>query len=601
MMSRVQVGLVVLCLLVAGCVTRLRAEGPGDEVPGRFDEYGMLMLERPKLELIPGQELGFPAGLVDLWMRALKRDEPEFQRLIIDTMAMAHAENLQGLEVATERLVALASDEKQDLDVLRASVQTLIVLDIREHQDLFANLALAKGAPISEIVEPALAQWGSKAMEDAWLKRVQEQAASPSQMILAMNGLAAIKCSSAGDALQTLVLNSSALRRVRLAAAEALASIAPQWQVDLASKLHARTPGQLLDSLMALSVLKGSQSQEAVDLLEKIVQEKNQNSAVLAGALEQLYSIDYKLLLPHVRGLVTSRDSSVRLWCARALADARKSEDIPVMAGLLNDLNPGLRSFMSGSLVDFGKTEELRPAVIGEVEKILAGTNWRGCEQACVVLGRLDHEPAAERMVELLGNPRGDVKVAAAWGLTQLRVAAVLPDMLDHAESVYEGLSSKQLNAGMPGVTLHLAHLFIAFGDQNYTESEPLLVKMIPKSYDYGEFARPAAVWALGVFHQNEPDCPLVPKLVDRLLDDFSMVPEIELVRIMCAVSLGRMKAASANADLVKFSGQTNLLGSATRWGIREITGDEVPLPKQEVTSNTKNQWFLTPLTPESD
>ena len=321
-MSRVQVGLVVLCLLGAGCVTRLRAEGPGDEVPGRFDEYGMLMLERPKLELIPGQELGFPAGLVDLWMRALKRDEPELQRLIIDTMAMAHAENLQGLEVATERLVALASDEKQDLDVLRASVQTLIVLDIREHQDLFANLALAKGAPISEIVEPALAQWGSKVMEDAWLKRVQEQAASPSQMILAMNGLAAIKCSSAGDALQTLVLNSSALRRVRLAAAEALASISPQWQVDLASKLHARTPGQLLDSLMALSVLKGNQSQEAVDLLEKIVQEKNQNSAVLAGALEQLYSIDYKLLLPHVRGLVTSRDSSVRLWCARALADA---------------------------------------------------------------------------------------------------------------------------------------------------------------------------------------------------------------------------------------------------------------------------------------
>ena len=99
------------------------------------------------------------------------------------------------------------------------------------------------------------------------------------------------------------------------------------------------------------------------------------------------------------------------------------------------------------------------------------------------MFGKIDHEPAAERMVELLGHPRGDVKVAAAWGLTQLRVADVLSDMLDHAESVYEGLKSGQLNARMPGVTFHLAHLCLAFGDQGYTAAEPLLLKLVPKSY----------------------------------------------------------------------------------------------------------------------
>ncbi len=119
----------VACL---GCIlastSAVLAEGPGDDVPGRFDEYELVMLERPLLELMPGQPIKFPEGLVELWMRALDRKEPELQRLIIDTMAMAFAENLQGLDVATERLVTLVSQENQDLDVLRAAILTLISL-----------------------------------------------------------------------------------------------------------------------------------------------------------------------------------------------------------------------------------------------------------------------------------------------------------------------------------------------------------------------------------------------------------------------------------------------------------------------------------------
>ena len=76
------------------------------------------------------------------------------------------------------------------------------------------------------------------------------------------------------------------------------------------------------------------------------------------------------------------------------------------------------------------------------------------------------------------------------------------------------------------------------------------------------------------------------------------MVPEIELVRIMCAVSLGRMNAEAAKDALAEYAVNTNMLASATRWGIEEITGEAVPLPSHQPTTNTKNQWFLTPLTP---
>ncbi len=572
------------------------AEGPGDEVPGRFDEYELLMLERPRLSLMKTQDLEFPDGLVELWMRALRRKEPELQRLVIDTMAMAFEEKLEGLEIAVEDLVTLASAEKQDLDVVRAALQTLVVLDVRDHQKLFSDLAISKGAAISEIVEPALANWQSRVMEDVWIGRVKEQAASPSQMMLAIKGLAAIGSKDANQALQSLVMNSSALRKLRLAAAHTLGVVAPQEQMALANQLLERSKQQVLDAFLGLALIDGADSTDAVTLLGEFA--RHENSAVQSLALGHLYRIDFELVLPHVNKLLGSRDVNVRRWCAKALVDGEKGDAVPVLAGLLNDVNPGLRSFVADSLVDLAMAPELKPLVLSEVDKVINGENWRGCEQACVVFGRLDYEASAGRMVELLGHPRGDVKVAAAWGLTQLRVAEVLPDMLDHADSVFEGLKSGQLDAGMPGVTFQLAHLCLAFGDQGYTPAESLLVKLVPKSYDYGQYPRPAAVWSLGVFHKDDPEPRLVASLVERLQDDAGMVPEIELVRIMSAVSLGRMNAESAKEALEEYAVNTNLLSSATRWGIEEITGEPVPLPPFKPTTNTKNQWFLTPLTP---
>ena len=104
-MIRLIFGSAALVILGLGCSVNAFAEGPGDDVPGRFDEYELLMLERPRLPLLAMQDLEFPEGLVQLWMRALKRQEPELQRLVIDTMAMAFEEKLQGLDVAVEELV----------------------------------------------------------------------------------------------------------------------------------------------------------------------------------------------------------------------------------------------------------------------------------------------------------------------------------------------------------------------------------------------------------------------------------------------------------------------------------------------------------------
>ncbi len=588
------VGLIAVVSVTPG-VPPAGAQDPGDVVPGRFREYDMLMKQRPALEFFKKKELGFPAGLQELWMKALKRPDPELQRLVIDSMAMAYAQNLQGLESAVGELVTLAAADNQDLDVLRAAVQTLVVLDVREHQELFARLATEKGAPISEIVEPALAKWRSRVMQEDWVSRVETQAASPSQIILAMNGIGELKAVQARDALQTLTKNSSALRRLRMTAARTLGKVDPGGQVELAKQILAqRSRPEALNALLALAAVEADDSAGSIAVLEGLV--KNENSAVQSEALEHLYRIDPELLVPFIDELVESRDANVRWWCARTLVAGRDVQRVPTLSNLLNDLNPGLRRFVSRSLVEFCDSEDLRPAVIAETERVLAGNQWRGCEQACVVLGRRVYKPSAERMVELLGHPRGDVQVAAAWGLTQLRVAKTLPDILDHAESTFQGLVSKQLSESAPGVTLHLGHIFNAFGDQEYQPAEPLMRKFVPKSYDYGEFSRSAAVWALGMLHQGDADSDLVPILTERLLDDGGEMPEMDWVRIMSAVSLGRMKATSAVDSLQGYAGDTDLVGSASRWAVEQITGMPVPLPTLRDTSNTKDQWFLTPL-----
>ena len=215
---------------------------------------------------------------------------------------------------------------------------------------------------------------------------------------------------------------------------------------------------------------------------------------------------------------------------------------------------------------------------------------WRGCEQACFILASLDHKPSGPRMVELLGHERGEVKVASAWGLTQLRLEELLPDMLEHGQSVYDGFRSGQLSDEVRGNSLHMAHLFIAFGDQNYKPAEPLMRKYLPKDFTMGYEARPAAAWALGLLYEDDAQDDLVQIMDERLNDTAGIDPESDLMRRMCAVSMGRMNAESKLESLRK-----NSLGlRAAHWAINRMTGE--PMPPVDKLRYPIASWFLVPL-----
>jgi hypothetical protein len=201
-------------------------------------------------------------------------------------------------------------------------------------------------------------------------------------------------------------------------------------------------------------------------------------------------------------------------------------------------------------------------------------------------------------MVELLKHQRGDVQVASAWGLTQLKIEQLLPEMLDHAQSVYDGFARGELQDTMPGASLHVAHLFVAFGDQRYRQADPLLRKYLPKIRSLGDEARPAAAWALGLIHEDDLQEDLVEIMVERLNDTGPFGEDGE-VRRMCAVAMGRMQAKSALPDLRKHSVTQDNAGRACLWAIERMTGEKPP-PLPEIDAREIGGWFLMPIPDKS-
>ncbi len=579
--------ILLVSLIVTGCYVAPHRTGAAE----LFSEYDLSMYTRPSLRFGTSEEAIFPTGLKELWLKALDRPDAELQRMVIDTLSIAHQRGVEGLVDTVPRLCELAKDPSQNVDVLRAVAQALITMDARDQADTLAELASAHGASIGQIVEPALARWKSPVMQKAWLDRVTEANASQTMMTFAINGLGMLDSAEAVDPIKQLLNNTGESLQLRMTAARVLGELHKTELVDLAqSLLDLPSRPAELHPLLAIELLGRHDDPSAIELLTKLI--SHDSTVVQSKSLERLYEIDFHLVDKHAEALISSNDANVRRWVAKAMIDTQEVGRIEMLCSLLDDVNPTLRRDVAAGLIKLAEIEGLHDEVIERTTEVLNRDQWRGCEQAVVVLTRLDHKPSGKRMVELLGHERGDVQVASAWGLSELRIKELLPDMLDHARSVYDGFKSRQLNDNMQGASRHIAHLFIAFGDQRYKEADSLLRKYLPKDFSLGYQSRPAAAWALGLLFEDDVQEDLVP-ILERRLNDVGPEPEDDDMRQMCATALGRMKAESAIPSLRKNAGM-GPAGFACYWAIERITGEMPPPPKSE--SSTVEDWFLMPI-----
>lgn len=542
----------------------------------------------PKLTLPPYQVL-FMDNLRAAWFSALGDDDPEVRRLAADTITRAHQSGMQGLEDGIQELLKLLDRRDNDRITRRAVARALVELDAEEAASQFVALLPEADLDFPQVVEPALANWDYRPMRDHWLHRLNDPAVSRGRLLLAIECLGVVRETAATDELLTRAMNPEEPLTLRLSTARAVGRIQTTGLVMKAESLFRNQ--HVGDRLTAAALMAHHTNQEAIALLLEMA---NDESPVVAGsAFRTLLEIEPELLYNLAPGAIERRDVNIRRIGASALVHRADVESVRLLGPLLNDQNRTLRRFVSDQFIEFGASDELSIAVIDQVLSAVHAEQWRGLEQALFVLGSMDHEPSASRMIELLRHQRPEVAFTAAWALRRISVAETLPEMFDFAKDWAEPLLTAQVPHA--GVELQLAELFQSFGLQNFSEADPVMRTFIAKRPGAGR-ARAAAIWALGKLHKEQAPEDLTQLLEERLSDDNPLMPENALVRQMSAISLGRMRSEAALPTLKRYAEVDNGgVKLATMWAVHHLTGEDDFSPLQPATT-VLSDWFLVPL-----
>lgn len=584
---------VAIGFAVAPRTTHGQSQPLADAETNPIETVDYVMYQSPELPSITSKVIVADAA-IPLWLDALSRPESRLQRMAIDTFAIAHHRGMEGLEQAIPSLLEKLQSEDDDRQVRLAAARALIAMDVRQHAETLAEEASQMDIGFRLAVEAALARWGSDRMTDIWLRRLEEPSAGQAELRIAIDGLANSGVDRAVKPLLRHARNTDQLPAIRLAAARSVGKLQTSGLVDEAQGMLATESVKLIDQLVALGLLGAHDDPATVSLLENLL--TADETTVQAIALERLYQIDPQMVVPWIDRLITSDDSNIRWTLARAMVATDDAEHIGVLAQLLDDVHPQLRRYAARSLVSFAQASERRDEVLAETAGILDGDSWRGCEQAIIVMVNLDHKPAGDRMSDLLHHSRGEVMTTAAWGLRRLALEKYLPAMLGRAKEVQVGFSTGKFSLSDPGYDDQIAQLFLGFGQLRFGQAESVMREYVPRNIELGERSRAAAIWALGMLYEDKAKDDLIDQFTKRLNDIDGLIPEVEDVRRMSAISLGRMNAEAALPSLRKHGkwlGETT--GQACWWAIERITDEKrPPLPPPSI--DDYGDWFLAPL-----
>jgi HEAT repeat protein len=543
--------------------------------------------------VLPAQTINkaYSAKYLPLWLQALDRPEVDFQRLAAETVAQAHLEGMPKMIEAKPALIRIVSAKESHPAARFAAARALIVLEAKDAAPKLFQVAQEYGANVRQLIEPALARWKYEPAYEIWRKRLTGADVNHRDLMLALRCLG-----DAGDqsSLTQLLAITHAPQRLdaeRLAAARAAGQLKDAGLESDAGKL-ARANAPLIDRLCAAALLERHSSEPAKTLLLALAADSE--PSVATAALRRLNAIDTSLALPLVEKALQSPDSGVRRLVAAAYAAHPTAERIKVLGKHLDDPHPSVRGLVREEFRRLAGDSQWNEPVRQSATGALDADSWRGQEQAALLLGALDHKPAAPRLVKLLDSPRGEVMIATAWALRKLSLPETLPALFKKA-SYLTDVRLRQRN--FDELDYQGAHLFEALGRMNYKPAEPLMRRYVAKNYAMGEYSRSAAIWSLGLLHADVPDDSLAAQITARVTESpAAMPPEMPRVRVAGAIALGKMKAKSQSRTLRDFAVHAGdiPLYMAIRWSLREFNGEEIPPPP--IATVSKGGWFLGPL-----
>jgi HEAT repeat protein len=581
----------------------LLALGPvGSDCRADFDEViDSPMYHSPEL-VVSRVEAEFPEEAKALWLKALRRPEVDLRCKAAEAIARAHERGVQGLESMVAPLREALNQADQHPAVRLAAAQALIALDARQAAADLLQQAESSRGELRYAIEPALARWKYRPASSLWLARLEDPKAPSQGLVLAIRGLAAVGETRAVERLRALAVSDPTERAVRLEAAHALAVLRPEGGARDAEALLSEPPGRgVVPRLVAAALLRQSRGEDALRLLERLA--ADEEPAVAALAVTRLIELDPQRVVPMLPRLVASPDAKLRLLAVDGLFRQAGEEHLRALGDRLNDPHPDVRRTARKSLLALAKRRELRDPVIRQGERLLAGHDWRGQEQAAILLAQLDDKTAGTRLVELLASERAEVFITAAWGLRRLAVADTLPAIVTHVESEERRLRGLANNPDAAVLLDHkLSQLNQLLGQQKYAPADKVLRRFIPRmesprSAPFGQESRAAAIWALGLIHEGQSEHDLARAVQQRLDDIGSLPPEDVRVRTMSAITLGRTKAQESLPSLRTYlpasASQRSLVDSACVWAVERLTGEVFSPPKP--TQRLQRDWFLVP------
>jgi HEAT repeat protein len=553
------------------------------------------MYASPQLP-VPPVEVVFPEEELALWLKALGRPEVDLKCRAAEAIARACRRGRKGLDVTVAPLVAALEQPDQHPAVRLAAAHALVALEAKEAAEPLFRQARAGDGDLRAVVEPALARWDYQPARAVWLERLADPAAPSRGLVLAMQGLAAVREGAAADRLREILLSDRVGVAVRLEAARALGAIRDEGLEADAERLAADSSAGPFGRLAAAALLRRHRGEAAVRLLQRLAEGPEPAAAALA--LTRLLELDAKLAVPATERALAGSDPRLRSLAVETLLRQPTEQHVRLLGDRLDDAHPDVRSRARRALHELAADGRFRKPVIDRAAEALAAPGWRGQEQAALLLAQLDHKPAAGRLVGLLTADRPEVAVTAAWGLRRLAVAETLPAVVRH---VADG--RRRLQASDPAAVVldhQLSQLNQLIGRQKHQPAEAVLRQFIPRVGGLSTGApesRAAAIWALGLLHEGKEDDALAGALEGRLNDTAGLPAEDERVRLMSAITLGRLGAKSALPSLRKYCPNYEWtdapINNACCWAVERLTGNRVPAPKP--IRKVQSDPFLTP------
>lgn len=503
----------------------------------RYQELPMRMHLEPTLPPLRIVN-GLDERLVPLFARALS-EGTDLELQTVAAMSLARVATFEGLSIdaVSDQIVEKLRSSKS-IPVLYAAAMAAANANIQAAAPELIRLAENGNDSQKSMIEPALIRWKTAEAKQLWMPRLENPICTDAVYRLAADGMTALGDVAAFGSLATVAGDEAMSFGKRFAACRAVAILDPVRAINLAEPL---LKGSERERLLALELLDSTSADAWPKAAALCV---DPASSVASNAWKAVLKRRPELLLDHLPAGRSHVDSVVRISAARAMKLFPTPERCSWLNELLDDAHLQVRNVARRMLVEVALTEAgLYSQIVGEAADNLKpdNKNWQGIEQSLILLGQIRATGHSALCFPLLAYPRDEVGVSAAWLIHLFPDDALRSQLLISIQEIETDiLNPETMTLASP---LKQQHLLQAGALLRIKELMPLLEPKLSKASPGGLYERSAAMWAIGLLNERNPDPSLVQQLEGRILDRSSMPPEFDEVRRASVMALGLMRS----------------------------------------------------------